>query len=89
MFVSREFLQLIFTGESSGRLLKYNPTTKVTTVLLRDLQFPNGVTLSKDESFLLFSDARLRLVSDFLILLIQLIQLHKLKNKKKNMDMQM
>ncbi|XP_042444960.1 protein STRICTOSIDINE SYNTHASE-LIKE 3-like [Zingiber officinale] len=62
----RNFLQLIFTGESSGRLLKYNPTTKVTTVLLRDLQFPNGVTLSKDESFLLFSEARLRLTKYWL-----------------------
>ncbi|WOK92229.1 hypothetical protein Cni_G00920 [Canna indica] len=52
----RNFLQLIFSGEPSGRLLKYNPVTKETTVLRGGLQFPNGVTLSKDGSFLLFCE---------------------------------
>lgn len=36
-----------------GRLLKYDPATGVTTTLLSDLQFANGVALSADESFLL------------------------------------
>ncbi|CAL9117007.1 protein STRICTOSIDINE SYNTHASE-LIKE 3 [Musa acuminata AAA Group] len=58
----RNFMQLIFSGEPSGRLLKYNPVTKETIVLHRGLQFPNGVTLSKDGSFLLFCEgSRLRL----------------------------
>ncbi|URE23616.1 Strictosidine synthase [Musa troglodytarum] len=52
----RNFMQLVFTGEPSGRLLKYNPVVKETTVLLRGLQFPNGVTLSKDGSFFLFCE---------------------------------
>lgn len=52
----RNFMQLVFTGEPSGRLLKYNPVTKETTVLLRNLQFPNGVSMSKDKSFFVFSE---------------------------------
>lgn len=55
-FQRRNFMQLVFTAEPSGRLLKFNPVTKETTVLLRDLQFPNGVSLSKDGSFLVFSE---------------------------------
>lgn len=47
----RNFMQLVFSGEDSGRVLKYNPTTKETTVLMRNLQFPNGVSMSKDGSF--------------------------------------
>lgn len=60
-------MQLVFTSEPSGRLLKYNPVTKETTVLLRNLQFPNGVSLSKDGTFLVFcegSRGRLAYVSN-------------------------
>ncbi|XP_022756049.1 protein STRICTOSIDINE SYNTHASE-LIKE 3-like [Durio zibethinus] len=53
----RNFMQLVFSSENSGRLLKYNLHTKETTVLMRNLQFPNGVSLSKDGSFLVFSEA--------------------------------
>ncbi|KAG0451703.1 hypothetical protein HPP92_026332 [Vanilla planifolia] len=53
----RNFMQLVFSAEPSGRLLKYNPDTKETTVLLRNLQFPNGVSLSKDGSFLVFCES--------------------------------
>lgn len=49
-------MQLVFTTEPSGRLLKYNPVTKETTVLLRNLQFPNGVSLSKDGTFFVFCE---------------------------------
>lgn len=49
-------MQLVFTGDPSGRLLKYNPVTKETIVLRRGLQFPNGVSLSKDGSFFLFCE---------------------------------
>lgn len=55
-FQRRHFIQLVFSAEPSGRLLKYNMVTKETTVLLRDLQFPNGVSLSKDRSFFVFSE---------------------------------
>ncbi|CAI9785827.1 unnamed protein product [Fraxinus pennsylvanica] len=52
----RNFLQLVFSGENSGRVLKYNPHTKETTVLFRNLQFPNGLSLSKDGSFFVFCE---------------------------------
>ncbi|KAK6119831.1 hypothetical protein DH2020_046426 [Rehmannia glutinosa] len=54
----RNFLQLVFSGDDSGRVLKYNPNTKETTVLLRNLQFPNGLSLSKDGSFFVFCEAQ-------------------------------
>lgn len=37
----------------NGRLLSYNPKTKATTTMLRDLSFANGVALSPDQSFVL------------------------------------
>lgn len=52
----RNFLQLVFSAEDSGRVLKYNQATKETTVLVRNLQFPNGVSLSKDGSFFVYCE---------------------------------
>ena len=49
-------MQLVFSGEGGGRVLKYDPITKKTSVLVNDIQFPNGITLSKDGSFLLFCE---------------------------------
>ncbi|KAI3944795.1 hypothetical protein MKW92_015960 [Papaver armeniacum] len=46
----RNFIQLVSSGDNTGRLLKYNPNTKETTVLIVNLQFPNGLTMSKDNS---------------------------------------
>lgn len=53
----RNFLQLVFSSEDSGRVLKYNPETKETTVLVRNMQFPNGISLSKDRSYFVFCEA--------------------------------
>ncbi|XP_054810857.1 protein STRICTOSIDINE SYNTHASE-LIKE 3 [Prosopis cineraria] len=52
----RNFIQLVFSGENSGRVLKYNPATEETTVLVRNVQFPNGISLSKDGSFFVFCE---------------------------------
>ncbi|GMY24137.1 protein STRICTOSIDINE SYNTHASE-LIKE 3 [Fagus crenata] len=52
----RNFMQLVFSAEDTGRVLKYNPSTKETTVLVRNIQFPNGVSLSKDGSFFVFCE---------------------------------
>ncbi|XP_043700861.1 protein STRICTOSIDINE SYNTHASE-LIKE 3-like [Telopea speciosissima] len=52
----RNFMQLVFSAEDSGRVLKYDPITKETTVLVRSLQFPNGLSLSKDGSFFIFCE---------------------------------
>nr|GEW95583.1 electron transfer flavoprotein-ubiquinone oxidoreductase, mitochondrial [Tanacetum cinerariifolium] len=43
-------------GEATGRLLRYDPPTKSTHVVLDGLAFPNGVQLSRDQSFLLFTE---------------------------------
>lgn len=59
----RNFVLLVFSAEDSGRVLKYDPRTKETTVLIRNIQFPNGLSLSKDGSFFIFcecSKGRLR-----------------------------
>ncbi|KAL8501029.1 hypothetical protein ACS0TY_020560 [Phlomoides rotata] len=52
----RNYLQLSFSGDDSGRVLKYDPNTKQTSVLVRNLQFPNGVSLSRDGSFFVFCE---------------------------------
>lgn len=52
----RNFMQLVFSAEDGGRVLKYNPTTKETTVLVRNVQFANGVSLSKDGTFFVFCE---------------------------------
>ncbi|XP_043714608.1 protein STRICTOSIDINE SYNTHASE-LIKE 3-like [Telopea speciosissima] len=56
-FQRRNFMQLVFSAEDSGRVLKYDPVTKETTVLVRNVQFPNGLTLSKDGSFFIFCES--------------------------------
>ncbi|GJU38592.1 strictosidine synthase-like 3-like protein [Tanacetum coccineum] len=52
----RNFMHLVFSAEDSGRLIKYDPNTKRATVLVRNLQFPNGVSLSKDGSFFVYCE---------------------------------
>ncbi|KAF5744933.1 protein STRICTOSIDINE SYNTHASE-LIKE 3-like [Tripterygium wilfordii] len=61
----RNFLQLVFSGDISGRVLKYNPKTKETTELVRNLQFPNGVSLSKDGAFFVFCEGSLGRLSKY------------------------
>ncbi|KAI3470146.1 hypothetical protein Pfo_026809 [Paulownia fortunei] len=47
---------ILLEGEATGRLLRYDPPTKTTHVVLEGLAFPNGVQLSKDQSFLLYTE---------------------------------
>ncbi|CAL5428377.1 unnamed protein product [Camellia sinensis] len=56
IYQRRNFMQLVFSAEDSGKVLKYNPNTKETAVLVRNLQFPNGVSLCKDGSFFVFCE---------------------------------
>ncbi|XP_010488915.1 PREDICTED: protein STRICTOSIDINE SYNTHASE-LIKE 3 [Camelina sativa] len=56
VFQRRKFMLLIVSGEDTGRVLKYNPKTKETTTLVRNLQFPNGLSLGKDGSFFIFCE---------------------------------
>ncbi|XP_057865360.2 protein STRICTOSIDINE SYNTHASE-LIKE 10 isoform X2 [Cryptomeria japonica] len=52
----RNFLLMFIEGDNTGRLIRYDPKTGATTVVLRGLQFPNGVAVSKDGTFLLISE---------------------------------
>ncbi|GFY82644.1 calcium-dependent phosphotriesterase superfamily protein [Actinidia rufa] len=47
---------IMLEGEATGRLLRYDPPTRTTHVVSDGLAFPNGVQLSKDQTFLLFTE---------------------------------
>ncbi|XP_059064015.1 protein STRICTOSIDINE SYNTHASE-LIKE 7 isoform X1 [Cryptomeria japonica] len=47
---------IYFTDATLGLLIKYNPSTKISTVLLTDLDYPNGVAVSAQEDFLIFCE---------------------------------
>ncbi|KAK7304006.1 hypothetical protein RJT34_14984 [Clitoria ternatea] len=46
----------VLEARPHGQLLKYNPTSNDTTVVLDNLAFANGVALSKDEDYLLLCE---------------------------------
>jgi sugar lactone lactonase YvrE len=52
-FVQRDYLYDLLEARPHGRLLRYDPRTGKTEVLLRDLYFANGVALAADDSFVL------------------------------------
>ncbi|XP_073154953.1 protein STRICTOSIDINE SYNTHASE-LIKE 10-like [Henckelia pumila] len=56
VFYRRQFIPSILTQDKTGKLMKYNISSKEVTVLLRGLAFANGVALSKDRSFLLVAE---------------------------------
>uniref|UniRef100_A0A1B6C3Z5 Strictosidine synthase conserved region domain-containing protein n=1 Tax=Clastoptera arizonana TaxID=38151 RepID=A0A1B6C3Z5_9HEMI len=54
-------------GSGSGRVIKYDPVTKSSEVLLEDLHFANGILISDDEHFLLIAETmRSRLIRFYL-----------------------
>ncbi|KAL8095277.1 protein STRICTOSIDINE SYNTHASE-LIKE 2-like [Apium graveolens] len=56
LYSRRNYDLVLLTGDKTGRLLKYNIHTKETTVILKNLYFPNGVALSKNKDFLIFAE---------------------------------
>ncbi|MCO5598987.1 hypothetical protein L7F22_053086 [Adiantum nelumboides] len=48
--------RILLETENTGKLLRYDPSTGETFVVLTGLNFPNGVQLSDDESFLLLTE---------------------------------
>jgi len=46
----------IIANEPQGRLIEYDPATRQTKVLLEGLVYANGVTLSKNEDFILIAE---------------------------------
>ena len=63
----------IMEGEPHGRLWSYNPATKKTRVLLRNLFFANGLALSPDQNFVIFCETIMYFLS--LLQIINLIRL--------------
>ncbi|ESQ45367.1 hypothetical protein EUTSA_v10010472mg [Eutrema salsugineum] len=54
-------------GKPHGRLMSFDPTTRTTRVLLRDLYFANGVSMSPDQSHLVFCETTVRRCSKYYI----------------------
>jgi sugar lactone lactonase YvrE len=55
-FTNPETAADMFEHRPNGRLLVYHPETRETNTLLDELYFPNGVALSPEEDYLLFSE---------------------------------
>ncbi|KAG9459276.1 hypothetical protein H6P81_003784 [Aristolochia fimbriata] len=55
-FPRRKFLSLVVSGDKTGRVMKYEPRSRQTAVIARNMSMPNGVALSKDGSFLLVTE---------------------------------
>ncbi|KAL0550621.1 hypothetical protein IC582_015143 [Cucumis melo] len=54
------FIFDIFEGRPYGRLLSYNPVTKITKLLVGDLYFGNGVAVAPTQDFVIFCETPLR-----------------------------
>lgn len=57
-------------GEPTGRLIKFNPTTKKTEVLASGIRFANGVQLSKKEDFIAISETGLGRILKYILNII-------------------
>ncbi|KAI0499579.1 hypothetical protein KFK09_017785 [Dendrobium nobile] len=55
-YTRRNHFLILLEGEKTGRLLRYDPLNMTTHVVLNGLAFPNGVQLSADQMFLLFTE---------------------------------
>ncbi|XP_043698103.1 protein STRICTOSIDINE SYNTHASE-LIKE 10-like [Telopea speciosissima] len=55
-FHRSEYAAIILSGDLTGRLLKYDLSTRIVTVLLGSLAFPNGVVVSHDGIFVLVTE---------------------------------
>ncbi|GJN13830.1 hypothetical protein PR202_gb00577 [Eleusine coracana subsp. coracana] len=52
----REFLNIVISGDKTGRLLKYDPKKNQVEVLVDGLAFPNGLAMSTDGTYLLLAE---------------------------------
>lgn len=52
----KDFMLDLLEARAHGRLMRYDPATKTVTVLMRDLNYANGVALSQDEDFVLVNE---------------------------------
>lgn len=58
-YAFEEHLYDLLESRPYGRLLSFDPNTRQTKVLLRDLYFPNGVAVSPDQNSLIFCETPL------------------------------
>ncbi|XP_015582983.1 protein STRICTOSIDINE SYNTHASE-LIKE 10 isoform X2 [Ricinus communis] len=65
IFQRRQFMASILHKDKTGRLLKYDKSSKEVTILLEGLSFANGVALSKDRSFVLVAETSTCQISRF------------------------
>lgn len=66
-FPCSDYIMIILTGEATGRLLRYDPSTNSTTVLASGMAFPNGVALSADGTHVVVAETtRCRLLRHWL-----------------------
>lgn len=54
-------------GKPHGRLMSFDPTTRTTRVLLKNLYFANGVSMSPDQTHLIFCETPIRRCSKYYI----------------------
>ncbi len=55
-FPLKDYLMDMLEARPHGRLMRYDPATSTVTVLMRALNFANGVALSKNEDFVLVNE---------------------------------
>jgi sugar lactone lactonase YvrE len=55
-FPLKDYLLDMLEARPHGRFMRYDPATGTVTVLLRGLNFANGVALSRDEDFVLVNE---------------------------------
>ncbi len=55
-YTQDKYLYDLLEARPHGRFLSYDPVTRKTRVLLKDLYFANGVALSRDEDFVLINE---------------------------------
>ncbi|KAF8104640.1 hypothetical protein N665_0170s0016 [Sinapis alba] len=56
VFQRRNYIDVIMSGDKTGRLMKYDPNTNQVTTLLSNLAFANGVVLSQNRDYLLVAE---------------------------------
>lgn len=61
-FDLEHLLALLGSSDFTGRLIRYDTETKKLDSLMNNIHFPNGIEISADNSFLLFSEFQTRTV---------------------------
>ncbi|GMY11114.1 protein STRICTOSIDINE SYNTHASE-LIKE 5-like [Fagus crenata] len=55
-----KFIWDILEGKPHGRLMSYDPATKTTKVLVRNLYFANGVAVTPDQNYVIYCETPVR-----------------------------